>query len=140
MKLNLCCFSKRVVNVQPNISSQCTAYQSNSLIYSHGLCINLEILILIQKQRYWYWKRRIKPGRQQWFYQEVGTKITWVCIPSQYRKKKKKRIIYIWAPSLEILKCTAASEKQLLSRKHHVEVERTLRLKVANNMNFHSHY
>lgn len=30
--------------------------------------------------------------------------------------------------------------KQLLSRKHHAEAERTLRLKVANNMNFHSHY
>lgn len=55
-------------------------------------------------------------------------------------QKEKKRIICIWAPSLEILKCTDASEKQLLSRKHHVEVERTLRLKVANNMNFHSHY
>ena len=51
---------------------------------------------------------------------------------------EKKRIIYTWAPFLEILKCTTASEKQLLSRKHHAEVERTLRLKVANNMNFYS--
>ena len=58
---------------------------------------------------------------------------------STQKEKKKKDYIYL-GPIPRVLKCTTASEKQLLSRKHHVEVERTLRFKVANNMNFHSHY
>lgn len=94
MKLNLCCFSKRVVNVQPNISSQCTAYQSNSLTYSHGLCINLEILI--QKKDTYTGKEELNREDSNDFIKKWAPKLLGFVFHLNTERKKKG--LYISGP------------------------------------------